>query len=180
MDKPDRSVLTELAATPRRLAAIFLALEPELHRVRPPFEDQGQPFAFVEHVWHMADLETEAFQIRLRRLREEERPILADFDGAAAARRRDYLALDPAEGLRRFAAARARSLETLSHVRSGEWSRRGAQEGAGELSLADLPCRMLIHDRGHLQELQTLLKALRRDALADLAGAEAAPVGACA
>ncbi|HJU82661.1 MAG TPA: DinB family protein [Holophagaceae bacterium] len=172
---PDRSTLAALAATPRRMAALFVALEAELYRVKP----DGHAFAFAEHLWHLADLETEAFQPRLRRLREEEAPFLPDFDGGALARRRDYLALDPAEGLRRFAAARSRTLETLSLVGADEWARTGTQEGAGELSLADLPCRMLAHDRAHLAELGCLMTALRRERVSDLLG-EAVAVGACA
>jgi hypothetical protein len=164
-----------LAATARRLAALFVALEPELHRVRP----DGQPFAFAEHLWHLADLETEAFQIRLRRLLEEDHPFLPDFDGAAAARLRDYLALDPAEGLRRFTAARARTLELLGRVKAHDGGRAGEQQGAGPLTLADLPGRMLAHDRAHLDELRSLLGALRREELGTLLG-ESISTEACA
>ena len=155
-----------LAVTPRRLAALFVALEPELHRVRP----DGQAFAFAEHLWHLADLETEAFQARLRRMLEEDAPFLPDFDGAAAARSRDYLALDPAEGLRRFAAARARTLEAFSRLREAEWGRTGEQRGVGVMRLAELPGRILAHDQAHLCELKGLLAALRREALKGLLG----------
>jgi hypothetical protein len=175
MESPSHTVFAALAATPRRLASLFVALDPMLHRVRPP----GQPFAFAEHLWHLADLETEAFQPRLRRLAEEDFPFLADFDGNAAARLRDYLALDPAEGLRRFAAARARSLEAFGALPASAWGRRGEQQGAGELSLAELPCGILKHDQAHLAELHELLKALRRDELLDLLG-DTIEVGACA
>lgn len=176
MKVPDRATFAALAATPRQLAALFVALEIELHRVRP----DGQPFAFVEHLWHLADLETEAFQPRLRRLREEPQPLLADFDGAAAARRRDYPALDAAEGLRRFSVARARTLEAFAGVGPAEWGRSGEQEGVGALSLADLPGRILAHDRAHLAELRDLLAALRRGALAGNLGEPLTSIGACA
>jgi len=155
-----------LAATPRRLAALFVALEPELHRVRP----DGQAFAFAEHLWHLADLETEAFQARLRRLLDEDAPFLPDFDGAAAARQRDYLAKDPGEGLRRFSAARARTLELLGRVKAHEWDREGEQQGVGRLSLAELPARILAHDQAHLCEVRGLLAALRREPLQGLLG----------
>jgi hypothetical protein len=166
---------TALSATPRRLSALFVALEPELHRVRP----DGHGFAFAEHLWHLADLETEAFQVRLRRMLDEDAPFLADFDGVAAARSRDYLALDPAEGLRRFTAARARTLEAFSRLRGAEWGRLGEQQGAGTMSLAELPSRMLAHDLEHLCQLRGLLPALRRGALAELLGG-ANPAEGCA
>ena len=167
--------LSGLAATPRWLSALFVALEPELHRVRP----DGQPFAFVEHLWHLADLETEAFQVRLRRLLEEDHPFLPDFDGTAAARQRDYLAKEAAEGLRRFSAARSRTLELLGRMKPSDGDRAGEQEGAGTLRIADLPARMLAHDEAHLRELKGLLTALRRGYLASLLG-EPASTEACA
>lgn len=168
-------VFSALSSTPRRLAALFVALEPALHRVRP----DGQPFAFAEHLWHLADLETEAYQPRLRRLAEEEQPFLADFDGGAAARRRDYLALDPEEGLRRFAAARARTLEAFAALPDQAWTRRGEQEGVGPVALGELPCRILHHDQAHLGELKELLRALRRETLVDRLGV-IVPTEACA
>jgi hypothetical protein len=155
-----------LSTTPRRLSALFVALEPELHLVRP----DGHGFAFSEHLWHLADLETEAFQVRLRRMLEEDRPFLPDFDGAAAARVRDYLALDPAEGLRRFSAARARTLEAFSRLRQAEWGRLGEQQGMGVMSLAELPGRILAHDHDHLCQLRGLLSALRREPFTGLLG----------
>src|SRR5204863_7413280 len=48
-------------------------------------------FAPVEQCWHLADLEREAFAERLRRLREEDRPVLGDWDGERAAIERAYL-----------------------------------------------------------------------------------------
>lgn len=174
---PGSKVFGTLAAMPRRMAALFVAQEPELHRVRP----DGQAFAFSEHLWHLADLETEAFQIRLQRMLEEDGPFLPDFDGAAAARQRDYLALEPAEGLRRFAAARAGTLERFGRLKASDWSLSGEQQGAGPLSLSDLPARMAAHDAAHLAELQGLLDALRRPALRPLLGlAPATPDSECA
>lgn len=167
--------LADLAATPRRLSALFVALEAELHRVRP----DGQPFAFSEHLWHLADLETEAFQVRLRRIVEEDRPFLPDFDGTAAARQRDYLAKEAAEGLRRFSAARIRTVELLGRMAPSDWDREGEQEGAGTLRVSDLPARMLAHDEAHLRELKGLLTALRRGHLAALLG-ESLSAEACA
>lgn len=165
--KPGPELLAGLAAMPRRMAALFVALEPELHRVRP----DGQAFAFAEHLWHLADLETEAFQVRLQRLLEEPHPFLPDFDGAAVARQRDYLAREPAEGLRRFAAARVRSLDRFGRLKASDWALKGEQEGAGPLALSDLPARMAAHDAAHLAELGGLLEALRRPTLISLLGA---------
>src|SRR5438270_872180 len=52
----------ELSHTPSMLARIAAELPESAQRVR------SGPFAFVEHVWHMADLEREAFGLRIVRL----------------------------------------------------------------------------------------------------------------
>ena len=85
--------------------------------------------------------------------------------------------LDLREGLRRRGARRSPVDDPQGQTKRSR--RRGTQEGAGELSLGELPCRMLIHDRSHLAELRYLLAALRRGALADHLDVSAT-VGACA
>src|SRR5262245_53177687 len=60
-------------------------------------------FAPVEQCWHLADLEREGFAERLRRLREEDRPVLADWDGERAAIERAYRSRTCADGVAAFA-----------------------------------------------------------------------------
>src|SRR5262245_48212078 len=86
-------------------------------------------FSLVEHVWHLADLEREGYAVRLRRLREEDRPELPDFDGDRIAAERRYETLWLADGLAAFSRARAETVRLLRDIRPFEWSRPGAQEG---------------------------------------------------
>jgi len=142
----------ELAHTPSMLARIAAELPESAQRLR------SGPFAFVEHVWHMADLEREAFGLRIVRLAAEEDPFLPDFDGDRIARERDYLHKEVAAGLAAFAAARAENLRRLASIT--DWSRTGRQEGVGAISLAEMPQRMLDHDCAHFNELADLLVEL--------------------
>lgn len=133
-----------------------------LSRVAEAFPDAAMrarsgSFALVEHVWHLADLEREGFGARIARLLGERDPWLPDFDGERTARERRYLQLDLAEGLAAFAAARAANVKALGEVEAGQWSRTGRQEGAGPLSLSELPRRMREHDLSHLNEIADLL-----------------------
>lgn len=120
----------------------------------------GGGFSFVEHVWHLADLECEGFAVRIARILTEENPSLPDFDGARMARERGYRTLPLDGGLSRLAAARRANVERLAGVDPDGWHRRGEQEGAGRISLADLPYKMLAHDRAHARELVELLEAI--------------------
>jgi DinB superfamily len=120
----------------------------------------GGGFSFVEHVWHLADLEREGFAVRIARILAEENASLPDFDGARRASERGYRTLPLHEALARLAASRRANVERLADVDSAAWQREGEQEGAGRISLADLPYRMLAHDRAHAGELVELLEAI--------------------
>ncbi len=115
-------------------------------------------FCFVEQVWHLADLEVEAFARRIERILREDDPVLADFDGARMARERQYRSLSLAEGLDRFASARASNLEVLSGLEPSHWERPASQEGVGRLVLADVPRMMSEHDASHRAEIRALLR----------------------
>jgi hypothetical protein len=118
-------------------------------------------FALVEHVWHLADLETEAFQVRLARLASEPAPWLPDFDGDRAACERDYRARSVAAGVRAFTRARAETVAALARIRGPAWLRAGTQEHVGYVTLGELPERILGHDKSHAGELAALVAELR-------------------
>jgi len=118
---------------------------------------QGGGFSFVEQVWHLADLEVEGYGLRIDRILNEDNPSLADFDGAQVARDRQYRSLSLADGLARFAEARARSLAILADLTPSQWDRTGTQAGVGSLRLSDVPRMMAEHDASHREEIRELL-----------------------
>jgi hypothetical protein len=144
-------VFEMLSRTPAVLARVVEQMPGPLARVR------SGPFALVEHAWHMADLEA-VFAERIRRLAAEEDPFFPDFDGERVAREREYLKLDLAAALAAFSSAREETLRLLRCV--PDWDRRGRQEGVGAISLAQMPGRILDHDRAHLNEIADLLADL--------------------
>jgi hypothetical protein len=117
-------------------------------------------FAMVEHVWHLADLETDAYELRIRRILEEDEPELPNFDGEAVAAQRKYRALRLRDGIKRFTAARERNLAALRSVDGAAWDRAGIQEGVGRVTLRDIPRMMHEHDVAHRQEIAALLEEL--------------------
>lgn len=118
-------------------------------------------FSLVENIWHLADLEREAYRIRIRRLLTEDEPLLANFDGDRVARERDYQSKGLAEGLAAFAMARHRNVERLRDLPPSAWKRSGSQESVGRVTLADVPRMMAEHDRSHTDDLSALLEELR-------------------
>jgi hypothetical protein len=142
---------------PGFLARAAAYLGPETLRRAGP--DGG--FSFVEHAWHLADLEREGYGERVKRLLAETAPHLPDFDGARIARERGYRSLSFAEGLRAFRESRIANLRTLGALPDAAWSRGGTQEGVGRVCLADIPTTMAEHDAGHRAEVEALVAFLR-------------------
>jgi len=147
-------LLETLSRTPALLAQVVTQVPDALVRVR------SGPFALVEHLWHLGDLEREGFGERIRRILAEEDPFLPDFDGERIAREREYVKLPLPPALAAFASARDETLRLLRSVSGKQWARAGRQEGVGIVTLADLPRRILDHDLAHLNELADLLTDL--------------------
>jgi len=148
--------LVRLAGMPSHLESLRSRFPEDLARTRPG----PDAFSYIEHVWHLADLEAEGFAERIRRLRTEEDPALPDFDGGRIAAERDYRARRLDDGLAEFAAARARNVETLRRSTPAERARGGVQDGVGRVTLRDIPMRMLEHDASHRKEIEELVLAL--------------------
>ena len=144
-------VFEELKLLPAMLSRVRENLSPALLRVR------SGPSAFVEHCWHLADLEREGFGTRIERLLAEHDPFLPDFDGERVAAERQYIVLSIDAGIAAFAQARAHNLVRLRSVSPEQWQHAGIQENVGRLVLADVPSRMLQHDLSHRNEIADLL-----------------------
>ena len=145
-----------LESTPALLAKAAADLPED--RVRQRGTTGG--FSFVEHVWHLADLEREGYGVRIRRLLSEDEPLLSNFDGERIAHERVYQRRDLADGLLAFTSARTRNLQMLRDVSNGDWTRTAEQEGVGAVALGDIPRMMVEHDREHEKEIADLVGEL--------------------
>jgi len=147
------TLLLTLESTPALVARAAAELDASQARRAPA----DGAFSLVEHVWHLADLEREGYEVRIRRILSEDEPSLSDFEGERLARERRYRDRDLAEGLAAFAAARNRNVTRLRVIHNSTWKRRGNQDGFGFISLEDVPRMMAQHDRCHTTEIAALL-----------------------
>jgi hypothetical protein len=80
------TLLLTLESTPALVARAAAELDAsQVHRV-----PATGIFSLVEHVWHLADLEREGYEVRIRRILTEDEPSLSDFEGERIARERRY------------------------------------------------------------------------------------------
>ncbi len=154
------TILLTLESTPALLARASAALSPAESRLRPA----SGGFSFVENVWHLADLEREAYGPRIRRILEDDNPALPNFDGDRIARERNYQEKDVERGIALFTLARQANLEKLRALSGQDWERSGTQEGVGIVTLADIPRMMADHDRSHGADIAEILAVLRGQA----------------
>ena len=158
-----KDLLASLGGMTHYLRQAFQSLSSEQALVPGP----GGSFCPVEQVWHLADLEREGFGLRIERLLTERDPHLPDFDGTKVARERNYRSLSLEGGLKAFAAAREANLAALRAVRVPDWTRRGTQEGVGEVTLCDMPMFLHQHDQAHVAEIEQWMQhfgSAQRDA----------------
>jgi hypothetical protein len=136
----------------------MLLRQPDEFRARAASARGG--FSIVAHVHHLADLESEAYAVRIRRILSQESPHLSDFEGDRIARERGYRSRDASSGLERFTAARLDNLARLRAARGTDWARTAQQEGVGEIRLGEMPSRMFSHDCSHATEILNLLREI--------------------
>lgn len=125
------------------------------------------PFALIEHVCHLRDIEVEGYAVRLRRTLATVRPTLPDLDGDLLARERRYLQQPHAPAVRKVLASRRRNVERLRRLRRADLERELHLDGVGALSLGDLILRWRTHDIGHRIEMERLRSELRAIAVTD-------------
>ena len=148
------AAIEHLATMPAFVAAaIDAASRDEL--VFRPGEDE---FSLVEQACHLRDLEREGYLARVRRMLAEDTPALDGFDGAAVARSRNYLAQDARAAARDFSAARRELLGLLAPLTPAQLGREATFEGR-RIALGDLVAMIVEHDRGHREEIESLVDA---------------------
>jgi len=148
-------LLDILAATPGNIQSLLENISDEQLRRRPADDE----FSCVETVCHLRDIEAEGYSTRIKLILEEDRPFLADIDGARLAAEREYHKQDLREALRAFARARTESTIALTKLGPDELSREGTLEGVGTVKLEELLVMMRDHDAGHIKDIEQIRRA---------------------
>jgi hypothetical protein len=151
------SAAAALARMPGQLREIVETIAAERRRSRPA----SGGFSAVEHVCHLRDIDGDGYAVRLERMLSEERPVLADIDGDALARERDYQGQDLAAALAAFTRTREGIVRRLAKVSHAERRRVGLWQGTREMTVDDLVAAMLTHDSEHIEELTALRDEMR-------------------
>ena len=142
-------------STPVVLRALLRGIDRDQARARPAADG----WSIVEVVAHLGDTDERALD-RVRRMVQEDDPLLPGYDEAALAVERRYREMDLGEALDRFAGVRARHVAALSALAPAEWSRTGRHEEVGAITVQSLTAHMAAHDAVHLAQLARLINSV--------------------
>lgn len=148
-------IIDALRALPWQVEELTQGLSEEALRWRPS-PDQ---WSIKEVCCHLRDF-SEIGGERIRRMLEEDDPLLPAYDQEALARQRDYqndnmpLVLT---ALRAYSGGLAYLLENLKEE---DWRRRGRHQERGPIIMATYAQRLAEHAREHLEQLRALRSRL--------------------
>lgn len=151
-------VLTLLAATPPRLAALTANLAPAQLRT-PPGPDKWSANAVLAHLRACADVWGDC----IMKMLAQDTPTLRAINPRAWIERTDYLALDFRASLGAFAAQRAGLLAVLEPLPPEGWSRAATVTGAGRpltWTVLFYAQRLAGHERPHVKQIERLVNTL--------------------
>jgi hypothetical protein len=151
-------VLTLLAETPTRIAALTAGLPPT-HLQTSPDPDEWSANDVLAHLRACADVWGGCIAAMLA----EDRPTLRAVDPRAWIKQTDYRDLDFQSSLRAFITQRAELLAVLESLPPDGWTRAATVTGAGKPLVRTVHMyaqRLGRHERPHVKQIERLVNAM--------------------
>jgi hypothetical protein len=153
-------VLTALAATPPRIAALTAGLAPAQLHTRPT-PDEWSANEVLAHLRACADVWGDCIVAMLA----HDAPTLRAVNPKTWIRKTDYLEQDFQPSFHAFAAQRSELLAVLEPLAREGWSRAATVTGAGkvlERTVQSYAQRLAVHERPHLKQVERIVNTLYR------------------
>lgn len=150
-----QELIAALEATPNKLSQLIAGLSTANVRWKP-----GEEFSIIENICHLRDLEVEGYTSRIRRIINEQEPVLSDIDGARLAVERDYQNDDVVKACDAFAQARSENVRLFNGIGLEQLRRTAILEGVGRITLENLLRMMQEHDEGHLNDIRQMRRVV--------------------
>src|ERR1044072_223643 len=132
MDQREKHrLLWNLRSLPNELEDLLKDLDEETLRWRPI----PNKWSIKEIMCHLRDMEREAYLARYRKMLAEDTPYLPNVDQDRIAAEKDYINQDARDALDKFKWLRAETIQTLENAAPEAWSRGGAHETDGPMTI---------------------------------------------
>jgi hypothetical protein len=145
-------LLKTLRSTPLVVERLLRGLRDDEVRARP---SEGE-WAIIEVVAHLGDTDERTLD-RIRRMLDEDEPMLEPYDQAALAIERNYIGMDLDQQLARFADLRAEHVRLLEALDDAGWRRSGIHGEHGRITVQQLTAHSTGEDGDHLTQIARLI-----------------------
>jgi hypothetical protein len=145
-------LLKTLRSTPLVVERLLRGLRDDEVRARP---SEGE-WAIIEVVAHLGDTDERTLD-RIRRMLDEDEPMLEPYDQAALAIERNYIGMDLDQQLARFADLRAEHVRLLEALDDAGWRRSGIHGEHGRITVQQLTAHSAGEDGDHLTQIARLI-----------------------
>jgi hypothetical protein len=152
-DQDLQNLIESLEAMPEFIRTLTKGLSTAELKKKPSEKE----FSVLEHVWHLRDIESEGYSVRIKKLLSEKRPVLDDIDGGKLAVERGYNNLDFVEGLKAFTRARRDNIRSIKGLTLEQLYCNGIFKDAAPITLERVLQMMREHDEVHRKELNDLV-----------------------
>jgi hypothetical protein len=132
---------------------IHTATNEQLH-----WKPSMERWSISEILAHLAETEDVAFRQRIKKMVEEDSPLLESYDQNAAYKAGRYAGRAP-EHLKKFCHERDRTLSWLRYVPAGMVVRRGKHQEYGQITVGQLMNEWAFHDLGHIRQIMEVFRA---------------------
>lgn len=109
-------------------------------------------FSIREIMAHLAEWEP-IYHERMRRIRDEDEPVLPNYDEGQLAIDHDYAHKDLAEQIRLFRSGRTENMAFLKSLQPAEWHRVGNRPEIGNVTIEAIAILMPLHDAYHIRQI---------------------------
>ena len=133
----NQATLLALAVFPDQFEQFYAAVPVRRANWTPPSWDgiPSEMLTAIGQVCHVRDIEIDGYHVRLRRMLEEDHPLLVSVDGDALAIARRYDAAYASDVLAAIRDARRETLDLVARLTPDQFARTGEFEGYGALTV---------------------------------------------
>jgi DinB family protein len=146
-------VLAVIEQTPVILQKILLAATDQQMAWKP----SADRWSIGEVLGHLSDVEMN-YRRRIRKMAEEESPVLENYDQDAAYSAGKYSGRPGREQLDRFCRERGETLSWLRHLPADLAERAGQHSTLGRITVGELMQEWAFHDLGHIRQVAELYR----------------------
>ena len=152
-----------VAGTPAALRALLRAVPASA--LEAPIDDG---WSAKDVVAHLLDVQQVAFTDRIRKILNEDRPLIRPIDPSARLQEQDYASWTLGRLLSEFERRRNEDVTLLRTLSTGDLNRAGEHEQVGEISVSDLAHYCACHDMMHVQQIARILQSQLADSVGNM------------